>query len=248
MSGTLAHSRVLLFAPDGAALAAALRERGAAVSLARGPLGFDARPAEAVAAARAELGDVNALVSVAPAVELEALADLEPAAWKERFRRWAEEPFVLAQAWLRDVLARDVPGRWIAVTSALGTQPFPSGGAAGTGAAALHTLVRVAAVEYGPRGVRANAVAVGWQEGALPDALGHDGALLAADDTPTRRLARLEDAAGAVAWLLSEDADHVNGEVVRVDGGYTITRSSRPAPSEAVERWLLDEAWRRGGK
>ena len=50
--------------------------------------------------------------------------------------------------------------------------------------------------------------------------------------------------AGAVAWLLSDDAAHVNGEVVRVDGGYTITRGSTPAPSVAAAEWLLDEEWR----
>ncbi len=86
-------------------------------------------------------------------------------------------------------------------------------------------------------------MAVGWQEGALPPALGENGAALAVEDTPSRRLARADDVAGAVAWLLSDDAAHVNGEVVRVDGGYTITRSSRAAPFESAERWLLDEQW-----
>ncbi|MER3412141.1 MAG: hypothetical protein C4305_07520, partial [Thermoleophilia bacterium] len=154
------------------------------------------------------------------------------------------EPFCLVQAWLRDALARGAAGRWVAVTSNLGTLPFPSGGAVGAAAAALHTLVRVAAVEYGPRGIRANAVAVGWYEGALPPALESDGAALAVEDTPARRLANLDDVAGTVAWLLSLEASFVNGEVVRLDGGYTITRSSRAAPSQALELRLLEERWR----
>lgn len=244
MEPELEGLRALVLDRDGAPLAASLRSSGAAVSETTGPFGFDARPAAAVRSARERLGGLEAIVTVVPWVELEPLADLSPARWKERFRRLVEEPFVLVQAWLRDVLAHAVPGCWIAVTSHLGTQPFPSGGSVGAATAALHTLVRVAAVEYGPRGVRANAVAVGWQEGSVPEALGRDGAARAVEDTPSGRLASSADVVGAVAWLLSRNAAHVNGEVLRVDGGYTVTRSAHVAPSQAVEKWLLDDRWR----
>ena len=131
------------------------------------------------------------------------------------------------QAWLRDVLARRVPGHWVAVTSALGSLPFPGGGADGASAVALQTLVRIAAIEYGPRGIRANAIAPGWREDTLPPEL--DPAL-AVHDTPTGRLVTCDDIAATVAWLLSPDAAQLNGEVLRLDGGYSVTRGSRPDP------------------
>jgi enoyl-[acyl-carrier-protein] reductase (NADH) len=53
---------------------------------------------------------------------------------------------------------------------------------------------------------------------------------LAVADTPLRRLATAADVASAVAWLLSPAAAHVTGEVVRIDGGYTISKGSRPDP------------------
>ncbi len=92
---------------------------------------------------------------------------------------------------------------------------------------ALHTLVRIAALEGGPHGVRANVVAPGWTEAGLPADLDPE---LATADTPLGRLATPADVAGAVAWLLSPAAAHVTGEILRVDGGYTITRGSRPDP------------------
>ena len=93
------------------------------------------------------------LVTVAPPVELLPLAQLEPEGWLRTFDAWATERFFAAQPWLQAALERG-SGSWVAVTSNLGTQPFPGGGAAGAGAIALHTLVRVAALEGGPRGVR----------------------------------------------------------------------------------------------
>ena len=92
---------------------------------------------------------------------------------------------------------------------------------------ALHTLVRIAALEGGPNGVRANVVAPGWSEAAFPSELDPE---LAALDTPLRRLVTPADVASAVAWLLSPAAAHVTGEILRVDGGYTITRGSRTNP------------------
>jgi NAD(P)-dependent dehydrogenase (short-subunit alcohol dehydrogenase family) len=144
-----------------------------------------------------------------------------------RFEAWTEGPFWALQAWLRDVLERGARGGWVAITTTLGAQPFPGGGADGAAAVALQTLVRIAAIEYGPRGIRANAIAAGWRDRTLPTELDGD---LALADTPTGRLVSESDVAAAVAWLLSDDASQVTGEILRLDGGYTITQGSRTHP------------------
>jgi NAD(P)-dependent dehydrogenase (short-subunit alcohol dehydrogenase family) len=173
-------------------------------------------------------GEADALVTIAPAAELRLLAEVAPEQWLARFREWVEEPFWAFQAWLRGVLDRGTGGGWVAITSTLGAQPFPGGGPDGTAAVTLQTLVRAAALEYGSRGLRANAIAPGWRDDALPAELDR---ALAVSDTPTGRLTSASDVAAATAWLLSDDARQVNGEILRVDGGYTITRGSRPDPA-----------------
>lgn len=172
-------------------------------------------------------GAADALVTIGPTPVLRPLADIGAEEWKAHFDGWVADPFWAFQSWLREVLARDVPGRWVAITTTLSALPFPGGGADGASAVALQTLVRIAAIEYGPRGIRANVIAPGWREQTLPPDLDPE---LAVHDTLTGRLTTNGDVAAAVVWLLSPDAAQLNGEILHLDGGYTVTRGSRPDP------------------
>lgn len=103
--------------------------------------------------------------------------------------------------------------------------------------AALEAITRVAAVEFGPHGVRCNAVGPGiiQTESALP----HYG------DEPTRerrgralpagRYGNPDDVADVVSFFCSDDSRYVTGQVVYVDGGYTAAgadffRAARDVP------------------
>jgi 3-oxoacyl-[acyl-carrier protein] reductase len=172
-------------------------------------------------------GGADALVTMGPTPVLKPLANVGAEEWTARFSGWVAGAFWAFQAWLRETLARGEAGRWVAITTMLGSVPFPGGGADGASAVALQTLVRIAAIEYGPRGIRANAIAPGWREPTLPVEIDPE---LAVRDTPTGQLTTEADIASAVAWLLSPDAGQLNGEVLHLDGGYTITRGSRPDP------------------
>jgi enoyl-[acyl-carrier protein] reductase III len=93
----------------------------------------------------------------------------------------------------------------------------------GTSKAALEALVRYLAVELAPRGIRVNAVSGGVVEtGALEHFPNREAMLEIGASNPAGRLVAPEDIAGAVAFLCSPDAEMVRGQILVVDGGFSL--------------------------
>jgi NAD(P)-dependent dehydrogenase (short-subunit alcohol dehydrogenase family) len=93
-------------------------------------------------------------------------------------------------------------------------------------AAAKHGVVgitRVLAVEWAGRPIRVNAVAPSWTDTPLIRDQVAAGTLDLGvlEHVPFRRLARVEDVAGAIAFLLGDKASFITGQTLYVDGGYT---------------------------
>ena len=93
----------------------------------------------------------------------------------------------------------------------------------GASRAALELLTKTWAAEYGPSGVRVNAVAPGPTRTrmmeAVPDEMVNQLAALA----PAGRVARPEELAAAIVFLASDDASFVHGVTLAVDGGRVAT-------------------------
>ncbi len=80
-------------------------------------------------------------------------------------------------------------------------------------------LTRAAARDLGRYGVNVNAVAPGLVDTPLASAIPPETRAKLAEETALGRIAVPEDVAGVVWFLCSDDARHVTGEVIRVDGG-----------------------------
>ncbi len=88
-----------------------------------------------------------------------------------------------------------------------------------TSKAALNSLTRSLAVEYGPKGIRFNIVNPGMTQTQMIASIPDKVKMLTKMNTPLRSLAEPEDIANAISFLLSPQASHITGETLRVCGG-----------------------------
>jgi NAD(P)-dependent dehydrogenase (short-subunit alcohol dehydrogenase family) len=149
------------------------------------------------------------------------VADIDPAAAAKILAVNVLAPL----AWTR--LARDAwmgehGGSIVNVASVAGVRPSPGIGLYGVSKAALIRLTTELAVELGPR-IRVNAVAPAVVKTRFATALyeGREEQVSAA--YPLKRLGVPEDVAGAVVFLLSDQASWITGQVLVLDGGVTLT-------------------------
>ena len=117
-------------------------------------------------------------------------------------------------------------GHIVSVSSPGSTYVLPDYVAVGASKAAVEALTRYLAVELAPRGIIVNAGSPGI---VATDALRHfdrsrEGSVLAqaARATPAGRIVTPEDVAAVVAFLCSDEAAMIRGQVLLVDGGYTL--------------------------
>lgn len=96
--------------------------------------------------------------------------------------------------------------------------------------AAVVGLTHQMAADYGPKGIRVNAVAPGVIETALTrQRIDTDARFQALniDPIPFPRLGRPEDVANAIYFLCSDEAAYISGHVLAIDGGWSVTNYSR---------------------
>lgn len=109
-------------------------------------------------------------------------------------------------------------------SSGSGLRPEPGLGLYSAAKGGVQTLTSAAAREWGPDGIRVNAIAPGV---TLTRAVRNLGIELVAKPiaaaTPLGRIANPDEMAKAVGFLLSDEASYINGTLLRVDGGYVGT-------------------------
>ena len=122
----------------------------------------------------------------------------------------------------RDAWMGEHGGSVVNVSSVAGVRPSPGIGMYGVSKAALIRLTTELAVELGPR-IRVNAVAPAIVKTKFATVLYEGREEQVAAAYPLRRLGVPEDIAGAVAFLLSDQASWITGHTLVLDGGVTLT-------------------------
>jgi NAD(P)-dependent dehydrogenase (short-subunit alcohol dehydrogenase family) len=172
-----------------------------------------------VADATGTLGGLDGIVDIVGMAHFVPLLDLTDDEWDWHLDMVLRHAYLTVQVGGR-VLTAAGGGVMAFVASASGITSAPRHAAYGAAKAALMSLVRTAAVELGPSGVRVNAVAPGvvWTP-RISAQLGDEGRARNEANTPLRRVAQPADIAGALVFLCSDLAAYTSGQVLVVDGG-----------------------------
>jgi 3-oxoacyl-[acyl-carrier protein] reductase len=215
--------------------AAAIREHGGRARAYACDVADSAGVAECARRIEADCGRVDVLANVAGVGDtagMDGIEAIDDARWALTLAVNLSGPFHLCRAFLPGMAARG-SGAVVNVSSLAGRSKSAGGGMAYSASkAGLLGLTRHLAFDYGPRGVRVNAICPGGVDTPM---LRAGGVRAAASDAeararaeriaaytwfmPIKRLSRPEEQAAAIAFLASDEASYINGVALDVNGG-----------------------------
>ncbi len=192
--------------------------------------------ANAVATAVGRFGRADILVNDAAAYPDGSLLEMAPQDWERVFRVNVTGSFMMCQAFARHCVGHGSGGAIVSISSGSARSPRPGGAAYSASKAALETMSKVFAMELGEHGVRVNVVAPGyidvraWSD-AHPDRAPDElrASLVAA--IPLGTAGDPRHVASAVLFLASDQAAHITGAVLDVDGGSGAGRFGLRSPA-----------------
>lgn len=187
--------------------------------------------ARAMDSAVGRWGAVDYLVNDAAAYPDGLVAEMPLDEWRRVLDVNVTGVFLCCQAFVRHRRARGGGGKIVSISSGSARSPRPAGAAYAASKAAVETISRTLAMEVGPDGINVNVVAPGyidvrgWSD-CFPDRASDDMRAVLVRGIPLGQAGRPQDIAEAVAFLCSEEARHISGAVIDVDGGSLAGRFS----------------------
>ncbi len=197
---------------------------GAALAL-QGDVANADEAQKCVARVEKEWGPVNVLVNNAGVIHDDLFVRLEPDAWNQVLQTNLGGTYNFCRAVAYSMM-KQRRGRIINVSSVaaehhnLGQTNY----AASKGA--INSLTRGLAVELASRGVTVNAIAPGFIETDMSEAVRNKAGDVIKKMIPMRRLGKPEDIAKVAVFLASPDSEYLTGQILTVDGGLTLGAAS----------------------
>jgi len=208
---------------------------GATVVTLRGDVADQDFAERAVTEAADALGGLDVLVNNAgiggPATDV---ADTDPALIRRVLEVNLLGPFLMARSWAAAAIRSSRGVAIINIGSILGQQGDRGGAAYSASKGGIALLTQSLALELAPHGIRVNTIAPGnmatemhwdWLRGQAQDqgTTFEDEVARVRASIPLGRHGTGDDIAGAIAWLVSDDASYVTGQTIGVNGGVFLT-------------------------
>ena len=177
---------------------------------------------EALAGIRSQLGPVSILVNAAGLDSFKKFHDVSFERWQRVIDVNLNGVFHCIQAVLPDMLEAGW-GRIVNISSSSTHSGAPYMSPYVAAKSAVNGLTKTLALEYGPNGITVNAVPPGFIDTPMLRAAAEKGFLGDIDATikatPVRRIGTPQDIAAACAFLISEEAGYITGQLLGVNGG-----------------------------
>ncbi|WP_096290054.1 SDR family NAD(P)-dependent oxidoreductase [Mycobacterium ahvazicum] len=176
----------------------------------------------ALAAIRAQLGPVAVLVNAAGLDGFKRFSNITFEDWQRVVDVNLHGVFHMTQAVLPDMVEAGW-GRIVNISSSSTHSGAPYMSHYVAAKSAVNGLTKSLALEYGPSGITVNAVPPGFIDTPMLRSAEQRGYLGDIDETiartPVRRIGKPEDIAAACAFLISEEAGYITGQILGVNGG-----------------------------
>lgn len=166
-------------------------------------------------------GSIDLLLCCAGIAHYGLLQDMTDSEWDNLFSVNTDGVFRCCRAAIPDMVRRK-QGCIITVSSVWGVHGGSCEAAYSASKAALIGLTKALAKELGPSNIRVNCVAPGVIDTDMIRHLGAEDRAALAEETPLGRLGTPEDVAETVAFLASEKATFLTGQIIGVDGGFAL--------------------------
>lgn len=173
-----------------------------------------------VDAAVAHFGTVEILVNNAGIFFNATFEDMTDEQWDQMMDVNLKSVFMLSQIVIRHWLEKEVKGAIVNLASISAAIAFTNSSAYCTSKAAVASMTRCVALEYGPRGIRANSMAPGIINTGMPNE--DQAAEWVNTRIPVRSLGEPGDVADLALFLASDESRYITGDMIFVDGGWML--------------------------
>ena len=215
------------------ATAGSIAEAGGRAAVLPGDVTEEEHPARAVSLAQAEFGRIDGCVPAAGIIRIRGIAEVKREEWQQILALNLTAGFFLDREVAEAAKSAGRGGSIVNLSSTSAHGARPNNLDYGVSKLGVDHVTRTLALEYAPENIRVNAVSPGvvdtpmWRDvdlnrgahlGLQPGELTRK----MVDTIPMHRVGRAEEIAALAAFLLSDEAEYITGQVIEIDGGFKL--------------------------